>query len=445
MNERLGNVPQEIGKAIEFQPKQASISNQLAAFGNNEAKALTLMLMHPGIIHTQDELHNLILEAQRGSELGIGWKSDSKAQMSYCSDSLAPIGLAVKAKMADTGEWGYVLTPEGEKAQGLAALLLDFSIRLTKNNFDISLSDLFGRTGPSPKGTGDGEKIIARAPDARLRIFRKIANSSDNPRQSDLVASTGMDHGLIEKHLLELTRKGVINYKTTEGGKVYTYHSLNPDHPAVDPPGYKKRLTLTQRIYEIFLQQPFGVKLTGEDILAKYKEKFDSENRLESSALRKNIHTVLQHLSKTDYLRQGEFSGQRRTAITVNEEIKKMLKKLVTLVDNFENHDEETLKMAEELLKGLRLDPDACSLLMRKAREHSSHFNARDSDRTKQAILACLNANPNTTTKDIQFDLKEKGINLGISVMMHYLGQLSAEGRVVSARSGKEAIRYSVR
>ena len=47
-------------QAAEVKPPERisdqEIGNLLAAFGNNESKALTLVLMHPGVIYTKRDL-----------------------------------------------------------------------------------------------------------------------------------------------------------------------------------------------------------------------------------------------------------------------------------------------------------------------------------------------------------------------------------------------------
>ena len=123
------------------------LDNLLAAIGNNEAKAVTLLVMRTGTIYSQRDLHQAVIHAQGKS---IGWRMRKRSPFGYCEDSLSPIGLVTKEVIDELGTtFGYARTEYGEQVGvPLAGLLLDFSRRHPEN---VSLYRLFWSTASSSK------------------------------------------------------------------------------------------------------------------------------------------------------------------------------------------------------------------------------------------------------------------------------------------------------
>lgn len=131
----------------ELEPKREHLSdeelgNLLAAFGNSEAKAITLGLMKPEVIYSLSDLYKEVLHSQGDKP---GWKTSWGIPFQYCKDSLEPIGLVAREVTTDGGlqRVGYVKTEKGEQlGEELAGYLLSFSLR----HQDYSLIDILGST-----------------------------------------------------------------------------------------------------------------------------------------------------------------------------------------------------------------------------------------------------------------------------------------------------------
>lgn len=191
------------------------MGNLLAAIGNNEAKALTLLLMQPGRIYTRRDIHDVFIRIQ-GGEDNAGWQSSHSLQFNYCQNSLAPIGLVAK-EVVEGGvvlqTYGYMTTEYGEAVgKHLAALLLGFS----RAHPDFSLYDFFGATQSTSNTDPRNKK---RAPLERMRILWELVTATLPIRQVDLTERLGKDHrqSLIGNHLRELARKRVIEYNANDG------------------------------------------------------------------------------------------------------------------------------------------------------------------------------------------------------------------------------------
>ncbi len=116
------------------------IGNLLAALGNSEAKAMTLLLMQPAVIYRRYDIHRVFMHAQGETP---GWKTSKILQFQYCGDSFSPIGLVTRETLDENANvYAYQITDFGQEVgKPLAALLLDFSKR-----HDISLYGIFGST-----------------------------------------------------------------------------------------------------------------------------------------------------------------------------------------------------------------------------------------------------------------------------------------------------------
>lgn len=141
---RLPAVP-EVRKKERLSDEE--LGNLLAAFGNNEAKAVTLIAMRKGVIYSEYDLYSAVIEKQGE---GVGWRQSRGVPFTYCRSSFENIGLVAKSVSDPVLEtWGYLKTDYGEElGDALAGLLLDFSLR----HPEVSLYDIFGST------TSRGEK-----------------------------------------------------------------------------------------------------------------------------------------------------------------------------------------------------------------------------------------------------------------------------------------------
>src|SRR3990167_4100505 len=182
-------IPQKTGETPKPNEKltDEQMGNLLAAFGNNESKAATLLLMRSETIYTMYDIHKSFMSSQGENP---GWGINYAVPFSYCQNSLAPIGLVAKETIDETQEaYGYVITDYGETmGKPLAGLLLDFSKRYSDN----SLVDLFG--GTASKYSGGGEDIEnkdehkKRSPLTRYKIYYELATATSFPMQTERLA-----------------------------------------------------------------------------------------------------------------------------------------------------------------------------------------------------------------------------------------------------------------
>lgn len=397
--------PPDILPGKETKLSDETMGRLISAFGNHEAKALTLLIMDSGQLYNSSQLHRRFVDSQ-GRE--PGWVTGHSRELGYCSQSLSPIGLVVREELQQgTGEYGYRLSKPGENgaisgedARLLAALLLDFSSRYP----DISLIDLFGSTQSSIKDKETTEEIT-RSPINRWKIFLELVTSNlTQMSQADLEKGTLIPQGILIDHLIELSRKKIINYEYVDKGKPYTYYILAPDHPDIAPVSYLRYTIPTQRFFKILSENP-GKKLTTEEIINVYIDRYDPEKTLQDKTLEAYATRILNHLNNLGYAQKGEFGVAAHSAITITPEKQAMLLDLLTLLDRFQDQDPGILLQAGELLRKLWSDGATVSTLMKKAHDHSPAVKKRDRKITMSYIGAILQADPEATTREVQEQL----------------------------------------
>lgn len=183
----------------------------LAAFGNSEAKAITLIAMSDGNIYPLQPLKRKLINLQ-GEQ--VGWNISDDVPFKYCKKSLAP-DFVEEIFTPDQLTYGYAIKKYG-KDFGVprAGLLLKWSLDHTK----YSLYQMFAGT-QSTRFKKDGEDK-KRAPETRLKIFKfLLANPKSVIREADIAVALGEDRRIIENHLVNLFANGVIHYETVERGQ----------------------------------------------------------------------------------------------------------------------------------------------------------------------------------------------------------------------------------
>lgn len=382
------------------------LGNLVSAFGNHEAKALTLAVMQPGIIYNTSRLWNRLIEVQ-GSL--AGWKLSRGIPFEYCLKSLSPIGLVTREIVNhDLSTYGYEITPYGaEIGLALDGHLLDWSLR-----HDKSLYDVFGSTSTS----GQSEEITVgeetmefkkRAPFTRLKIFWELLTSPSLPiRETDLATQIGTSEGLLQGHLESLDRSGVIDYRAIGMDKPYAYYKLSENRPDIKPQ-YKEDPTLAARIYSLFTTGS-DLEASAEDTYQKlieaYPEYRDSSNR-DMMVIR--IRGILPELESKKYLTNSGFRRDIKSEISLSEEQKIMLYELLEVIDRFRSGDRQFWQEGRDKARTILVNPESVAKLMQKIKESSPSVNKVPSADLGNWLATLLIEHPDATARQLQQYLEE--------------------------------------
>lgn len=419
------------------------MGNLLAAVGNHEAKAITLILMRNGNIYDRTGLHREVINAQGKNK---GWKMDRSGPFQYCSHSLAPIGLVAKETLnSDLSTYGYQITEDGkELGIPLAGLLLDFSER-----HNISLSELLGSTLSS----SSKEKIMQtekeetdfkkRSPSTTLKIFYELLTSSSLPiREADLGKRIGEKNSFnLTSHLIRLSKLGLIEYKAIEVNKPFSSYKLSPNIPEGKLPIDSKRPTLTLLILNILKEHPnkfFTIREVYNFLPQEQKGSSKKKNLLG------RISNVLSFLRKHDYANIEKFHLGKQSEINVKEEARIVLTEFLEIMYGFQNQDREILEKGRKLARAIIIDPKRVSNLLRRAKEVSSYANRSSIEETQKHILSIIFSNPGITNREIQKLLERKlGKKLKIGSVNILSSSFIKQGAIKVVRKGNLGRFYS--
>lgn len=415
----------------------AEMGNLLSAFGNHEAKAITLIAMAVGTIYTQRDLHSRIMKLQRQRK---GWRMNKSIPFGYCRNSLSPIGLVTKVLNPDLSTWGYAKTEYGERiGVPLAGLLLKFSYEHPER----SIQDFFSQTQSPSKQvtTEDGTEAKKRAPITRLRMLQELVTSKLPIRITDLTREGGEDLRRISVHLENLDERGIISYDVNKYGESYSFYKLFSDHLQEQPPEYQNWPSLAAFVYQALLEHP-DREWTRDSMADFYLEK--TKKQIDKETLIAHIPGIFSHLQKTGYAERGKFSNKKHSEIDLTPVQKKVIVDLLIILDGFKNQDPEVIQEGRDFVNSLLSHPEAVSQLLLKAKEHSSQANQTTTEETEQIFLGILSSSQTSlSNKEIQRMLKERhGRRLSmhrISKLTHSLSQQSIIS--VSNEKGKRKIK----
>lgn len=398
------------------------MGNLLAAIGNNEAKAVTLLVMNGLTLYTPSEIHTAFMRSQGKNP---GWNTDKNLQFDYCARSLAPIGL-VTYEIMDVGNdrqtHAYMITPYGNDiGKPLAALLLDFSRRYPM----FSLNDFFGNTASNSKskdGESDGTRIKRRSPQERLEIFWELATVNLPIRQTDLAKRTKNEENSIAYHLVTLLHKNIISYESIEQGKSFSYYRLNPDAPQQDPSPYEEHPSLTKAVFGILKSNPER-EWSVEEIANEYTKLLTATDQAPKS-IKGEIARVLSHLRKQQYATIKRFDSTTQSEVALSEQQRNAIVDLLTIIDAFQNRDPEILEKGKALAQEFISSPHEITKLMQKAKEHSGSVNIMSQEQCAAFILNVVSANPDMGSRGICEALNSQNMNLSGSKIRELLRYL---------------------
>lgn len=387
------------------------MGNLLSALGNHEAKAVTFLVMKPGIVYSQGDLHRAVMQAQGEKK---GWRVSHSGPFRYCEQSLAPIGRVTKEVLnPDLSTYGYLKTEYGEKVGvPLAGLLLWFSLKYP----ECSLIDLLGSTVSSGKiqeitlSSQENREFKKRASLTRLKIFRELAFYPSLPlREVDLVTKIGESQGYLESHLENLQRLGIILYESVGAGESGSLLRISSQALDKEPPAFRGYPTLTRRVFQILKENPSWFTL--EQLIEDYQQRFIPETgreKVKKKSLKKRIPSVTAHLTREGYVEIGKFHEDKRSEINLTEKQRVILLDLVILLEGFQNQNPEVLGKGRECASSLLSSPKEIAALMKKAKEHSSFAQRTSPEETGALVLSLISSHPDITASQIRKRMEEK-------------------------------------
>ncbi len=422
------------------------LGNLLAAYGNHEAKAVTLLAMRGGsspLFYTSSQLNTRLNEVQGDNP---GWNMETHIPFSYCDNSLAPIGLVVKDIVDLTkGIVAYSLTEYGETiGKPLAALLLDFSER----HPGISLLELFGQTSSPSKGIitnkESGLVIKDRPPITRIKIFQELLTAELPIRAIDLKVLLGtQNNGSWSTHLSELGKLETITYDfaSAANGKSTTFYQLSPDRPNQAPTPSGSEIALTATVYEILEAQP-TILFDNESIcrvLLKSSPQLD-----DNGTLKRRVWNILSHLANQRYSIKSKLHEGNLSEITLTSQQRGLLQEIVDIVDGFRNRDPKVWAYAHSLISEYNQHPARLAALMKKARKNSKHALPAGTFELSDAIFNLIKSAPGITNAQLRLELKKIGIKKSTARIVNVSKILEKSGLISSEKQGSEKHFFSV-
>lgn len=411
------------------------MGNLISAFGNSEAKAITLLAMRDGRIYTRGDLHRAVLSAQGET----GWRIGTTVPFDYCSHSLAPIGLVVRGIVnpdVPDSPWGYQLTDYGKsKGTPLCGLLLDWS---RKHN--ISLFQLFRNTlSTSPlkemleTKEGEGIEFRKRAPITILKILYEVVTSPNLPvRQVDIADRISEDHITAGRHIVHLSRRGLIQYQSTEANTPFSAYKITPTPPGEFPIFLNER-SLTNAIFSILKEHPDSY-LTIQEIYERLPQALEERGRKRRLASR--ISSVLAFLRRNKYAEVKKFSADSQSEINLTDEQRLILTDLVEIIDRFQDQDPEIITRGRQLAEDIINNPFVVSALMRRAKETSPYANRSSALETRALINYIISSHPGITNREIQHLLELEGKRLSQISITVLTRSLEKEDAIRTVRDG---------
>lgn len=396
---------------FEGEPKEPRLSdeqfgNLIAAIGNHEAKAVTLLTMRTGIIYTAEQLHQAVINAQGVTP---GWRIHHQSPFVYCQRSLAPIGLVAQEVVAPgLNTFGYIRTTYGENVgMPLAGLLLDFSRR----NEGASLYRIFGATvSTSPiKEDAESEEGLdyrKRSPIVRFNMFLKLLTSKLPMRETDLAESIGERRDYLRNHLHQLARHNIITYESVKRGQAYSVYKASLGAPDTAPPRSGRRTFLTPRVHQVFVDNP-GNGWTAPDVVDHLISRgyYDIQYRV---GLVNQVSGVLSHLTRHKYLEAPAISMASKSAINLTDEQRSLLSDIVGTLSAYREQTVDILERGRRLASDFLVNPSAVSEVMLRARDQSPFVSASTNEFMEGAVLAIIQGHPGITSTEIASVLEKE-------------------------------------
>lgn len=429
---------------------EGKLGDLLAAFGNHEAKAITLLVMGTEEeVHTRTGLYKLYAGSQQGH---VGWQDMSETgPIQYCKLSLAPIGLVAKETIVgdidvlgyEKHQMGYRKTEEGTRiGDALAGHLLAFSER----HPDVGLQDAFGlTTSPSyaeqiPIEEDDGSVTFRRkrTPYVSFRLYKALLQQTEPIIETDLQSAVG--HKITSRRLYELQTQNMVQYESVGDPKaIKVYYTANPNRTTDQP--YRDIGAFTDDVAALILQEQGEIhsKKILETYLARHPE-----NDKDHLYIKRRITTVLSDLAKRGFINREEgVRGDVYTQISVSDEQRAVIEDLVSVLERFQSGDPEFMRQGRQLGQEIISDPERVAKLAAKAKEKSKNANAVEKSVSMNMIEAVAAAHPEgISATDIQAIIAQQGSKLARESVRKLVAIMRERGDLIVVEEGTPA-RYT--
>ena len=408
--------------------------NLLNGVANSESKLLTAAVIGvaPNKHFTQVQLLTKLIQLQ-GEH--VGWRISKRVPMSYCDDTLGPIGAVVSEPVKTRrGTWtrAYKSTELGsEWGLALAGTLLDWSLKYP----DIPLQRVFGTTR---------SRSSAKSPEARWRIFTELLT---HPRGEttyiNIIRSMGNRNdrqSSIHNHLEVLSNMGVLEITSKADAYNPIFKIETPEFRHI-----RKQLhetsPVTQAIYSAIqkIDSEGKKEATLNELVAK-SEEFDPSvdardihKQLTQSLAIRSFH--LPGLTLKDLNGAPEERSSAKISPDFVEPIMDLCERLETV------REPQNLGMLKARAKQILSDPELCSELMAKARRFSTSVRGMEEGggATNQRILNIVSELGSVTATEVINEFHRKGVSINGNSVRIALRNMANSGQLEAQRQRKAA------
>lgn len=408
------------------------VGSYLAAFGNHEAKALTLVTF----LNTYEVVDRYELNHRLVTSTGGVWRQHYVATEAYCQGSLQDIGaVTVRVIDKDLNLYGYSLTQDGlNDGQPMAAFFL-----LKEYQYSQSLYETFGATVSFTEN---------RSPAHSFAILNAVAISEVPLTREELIRKLGMYPSTLSANLRRLAKTGILSYQahTSEGvGK--SKYKVNPDKVNEEPKPVGTATGLTRGVWGI-LRERLGVELSMYDVAIIIRSDPDLATKFgHLRSLEKMISTMLGGLRKQEFLItpfRGLRSRSRAEFAEGNENARKFVEdvfpKLIAFVEGNPAVRQELTQIKNFVISDSTEAKNIRRTEMERALEKSpnSPVNIQKRGSLRDNVYNYLQTNPLSRPIEIS-----TALGLTPSSTLRALNDLLQSKDVVKARAGR-AVRYNI-
>ena len=396
------------------------LGNLIAAFGNHEAKALLLLEMRPGEYYGISALHALHVEAQGDA---VAYEGDIQNQIGYCDQSLEPIGMVARSRVAETRQFG--LTDYGvEIGQPIAALLLDFAAE-----HNLSLAALFGQTQTSSAGG-------RRSPLTRLKVMQSIVTRNGDVKVRDIVEDTDIASNAVVDALEAFQEVGLLVFDSVKTTVRNVTISLNKERAQQKSqrPGTFSELLMTT------IKELDANGATNMDALVMSVSSRPGDHReLNTRALRDKINSTLKSFERQGLVTRDKVSRDEFSLIEIPDNSREVMEQLLNLLEGVKLLDPDLLAKGRVLKNTILSDLPKVRRLVHQAYEFSPQANRSERLTTKNKILRALEGSDEALdARQVRELLRAMGGKvLGLRQVSSLLTELSeSDGLLVTVDKG---------
>lgn len=388
--------PREVGIANKETLSDQKFDDVLSAIGNSELKAGIIAVMDPNVAYSDRRLYTRVMNAQGNNP---GWTMNRHGPLQFCRTTFFPKGLVEKAQPAGQKETNYKLSPFGRDiAKPLAGLLLEFSSQDAK-----SLYQYFGNITSGTEGeSDDGTNLLTYSPLNRYKIFYELVTEGQPIRVADLATRLHLTATSISRYLDALSANQIVTFDRVDYAEPISHYKFIPD-PNRPPITFTRVAEMGKRILDLVAQDPnrFWSLKDIEDELVKLPKYANGKDRYATVA------GILGELMGQGVLSVEDFKFDIRSQVTLTNEQRDPLVKLVQALDGIQNLDPTTIARGKKFVQALSSNPSQVAYLMEKAKNNSPFANKATAEHLTDQVRAILERYSNSTTRFIQDRLEQ--------------------------------------